>query len=435
MAASFGDRRHTLGDYWTSTRGGMDSSLFGLPNDQTALVVGCGIGVAMMVFVNLVLMGLQRRKQGATACPATAWPAGKPLYTDTSEYPDWDDEDKKGSFMKICDMLVREVLEEMPRMYEMPDGEVKWVERMLHYNVKGGKMNRGLMVVESIKCLAKHNGKTLTPKEISRFAVLGWAIEWMQAWLLMADDVMDDSETRRGQPCWYKNKDVQKIAINDAFFVEMLVFKMLKRHFGREAYYGQLLDLFLETTFQTEVGQLLDTLCLNLDIEDFTIGRWTLIVKYKTAFYSFYCSVAMAMIVFGITDQAAYDNAREILMVMGIYFQAQDDYLDCYGTHEQIGKIGTDIRDKKCGWLFCKAWEKATTEQKQLLKDNYGYGNNPSKEEKVKKLYRDMKLEDMYSKYEEDSYKKIMSRKGTVEKQLPWEIFDIFLKKVYKRSK
>jgi hypothetical protein len=30
----------------------------------------------------------------------------------------------------------------------------------------------------------------------------------------------------------------------------MLVFKMLKRHFGNESYYPQLVDLFLETTFQ-----------------------------------------------------------------------------------------------------------------------------------------------------------------------------------------
>jgi hypothetical protein len=123
--------------------------------------------------------------------------------------------------MEINDMLMAEVLEELPHLYEMPAKEVLWVERMLNYNVKGGKMNRGLMVVESVKELAKYKGQALSPQEVSRFAVLGWAIEWMQAWLLMADDIMDDSPTRRGQPCWYKNADVQKIAINDAFFVEV----------------------------------------------------------------------------------------------------------------------------------------------------------------------------------------------------------------------
>ena len=40
-------------------------------------------------------------------------------------------------------------------MYELPARETEWVHRMLDYNIKGGKMNRGLMVVESVKELAK----------------------------------------------------------------------------------------------------------------------------------------------------------------------------------------------------------------------------------------------------------------------------------------
>merc|ERR1719217_1613651 len=130
--------------------------------------------------------------------------------------------------------------------------------------------------------------------------------------------------------------------------IEMLVYKVLKRHFAEEPYYDQIVDLMLETTFQTECGQLLDVLCDNLQLTDFTVDRWTLIVKYKTAFYSFYAPVAMGMIVAGITDVEEYDACREILMIMGIYFQAQDDYLDCFQPPEKLGKIGTDIQDKKC---------------------------------------------------------------------------------------
>ena len=65
-------------------------------------------------------------------------------------------------------------------------------------------------------------------------------IEWLQAWLLVADDIMDESQTRRGQPCWYKQPGVGHIAINDAVTIEALVFKILKRHFAQDACYLQL---------------------------------------------------------------------------------------------------------------------------------------------------------------------------------------------------
>ena len=78
------------------------------------------------------------------------------------------------------------------------------------------------------------------------------------------------------------------------------------------------------------------------------------------------------MIVSGIRDVSLYQKAREILLIMGEYFQIQDDVLDCYGAPAVIGKIGTDIEDNKCSWLVVQALARVNPKQRELLEANYG---------------------------------------------------------------
>ena len=77
-------------------------------------------------------------------------------------------------------------------------------------------------------------------------------IEMLQAFFLVSDDIMDDSKTRRGQPCWYRMPNVGMIAINDAFMLESSIYYLLKKYFRQEKYYVDLIELFHEVTFQTE---------------------------------------------------------------------------------------------------------------------------------------------------------------------------------------
>ena len=201
-----------------------------------------------------------------------------------------------------------------------------------------------------------------------------------QAFFLVSDDIMDGSVTRRGQPCWY-HKTGGITAFNNSLILETCVYSIIRQYFRSEPSYLSLLENMLEVTKFTTYGQSLDTISANNftmvrgqegSLDPFTMDRYTAIVKYKTSFYSFYLPVVLAMNMAGYTDQKLYDNAREILLEIGHYFQVTDDYLDCYGDPSVIGKIGTDIQDGKCTWLIVKALESAGGEDKKTLAQSYG---------------------------------------------------------------
>jgi len=260
----------------------------------------------------------------------------------------------------------------------------------------------------------------------------------LQALFLVSDDIMDGSITRRGQPCWYKNEDVGLIAINDTLILESCIYKLLKKYFRNEKYYIDVVELFHEISYTTELGQLIDLITApenKVNLDKFSMDKYIWIVRYKTAFYSFYLPVALAMIMAGVNNDESLKVAKEILIPLGEYFQVQDDYLDCYGDPKLIGKIGTDIQDNKCSWLVNQALKICTPEQRQILNDNYGQ-NDPAKIQKIKDLYKELKIEELYKQYEEDSYKRISEMISKVDPNvINPDVFTKFMNRIYKRTK
>jgi farnesyl diphosphate synthase len=346
-------------------------------------------------------------------------------------------------FKCLFPIIKRDILQYIQSENELNEEGIQWIDQMMEYSVPGGKLNRGTTVLAVNRSLTTLlSKKSFTTMDVARAAIAGWTIELLQAFFLVADDIMDDSLTRRGQPCWYKLPNVQMIAINDSFLLESFVFTILKLHFGNESYYHDLVDLLLDVTQKTEVGQLLDLTsqaanAKQLDLTRFTVERYQSIVKYKTAFYSFYLPVAMGMIMAGIpydSHAAEYQQAKKICCMMGEYFQIQDDYLDCYGLPEQIGKVGTDIQDKKCSWLVVEALKICTESQRKIIEQNYGVWDD-AKVATIKQLYLDLELEKLFQTYEEQSYHEIQKELQHISPKVPKEVYLIFLDKIYKRSK
>jgi farnesyl diphosphate synthase len=295
-----------------------------------------------------------------------------------------------------------------------------------------------MSVVDTVSIL---NNETLDPKseEYFRPALLGWMIELLQAFFLVSDDIMDSSKTRRGNPCWYLAPKVGMIAINDAFMLEAAIYVLLKKHFRQEKSYIDMVELFHEVTFQTECGQLCDLLTApedDVNLDNFSLEKFTFIVIYKTAYYSFYLSVALALHYNGTATPKNLQTAHDILIPMGEYFQAQDDYLDAFADPETLGKSGTDIQDNKCSWLVNQALKKVTPEQRKMLEENYGQ-KDAAKEAKVKALYHELELQKFYEQWEEERVAEIRSKIENIDETegLKKEVFEAFLKKIYKRSK
>ena len=221
-------------------------------------------------------------------------------------------------FLAVYADLRDELLAELPA-YGMPPEVATRLREVIEYNVPGGKLNRGLTVVHALETL--RGSGTLPAADARRAAVLGWAIEWLQAFFLVADDIMDASPTRRGAPCWYRVPAVGMVAINDAFILQSQLYKMLKRHFGGGAEYVALVDLFLETTFKTELGQNLDLTAqapgAPLDLARFTQERYESIVVNKTSYYTFHLPVCCALILAGHGAAAAAPGVADICERMG----------------------------------------------------------------------------------------------------------------------
>ncbi|KAK4219330.1 isoprenoid synthase domain-containing protein [Rhypophila decipiens] len=331
---------------------------------------------------------------------------------------------------------LEEALLEQARGYKLPARELEWYKKSLETNPLGGKCNRGMSVPDSVSLLL---GKSLSEEEYFQAATLGWLTELLQAFFLVSDDIMDSSITRRGQPCWYRQDGVGMIAINDAFMLEAAIYTLLKKYFRSHPRYVDLIELFHEVTFQTEMGQLCDLLTAPEDVvnlDNFSLEKYSFIVIYKTAYYSFYLPVALALYQLNIATPKNLKQAEDILIPLGEYFQVQDDYLDNFGLPEHIGKIGTDIMDNKCSWLVNQALKIVTPEQRTILEENYGR-KDKDKEAVIKKLYDDLNLEQRYKDYEEKVVGDIRAKIAQIDESegLKKEVFEAFLGKIYKRSK
>ncbi|KAJ5465600.1 hypothetical protein N7530_009387 [Penicillium desertorum] len=112
-------------------------------------------------------------------------------------------------FQAILPSLIR-TLEEVLTLRRTPKAHVDHLLQCLDANLNGGKLNRGLTVVDTGHQLAQ---QPLSNEEFTQLGILSWLTEILHAAYLIWDDIIDGSGYRRGQPYWHRQEGVHMKSI------------------------------------------------------------------------------------------------------------------------------------------------------------------------------------------------------------------------------
>lgn len=275
-----------------------------------------------------------------------------------------------------------------------------YYKECIDYNIVGGKLTRARTVCEAVRICGGSSD------QMQAALVLGWAVEILQAFFLVEDDVMDNGEQRRGRPCWFRLPRVGVAnAINDGLLLEQLLYRLVESNKYTRPFALDACSLLRGAAMRTVLGQHLDT-CPPPSVLEFTREQWLSVVRFKTAFYTFILPLELGILVssrhFSPRD---VDLIRSIGLRIGELFQAQDDMLDCFADASVIGKIGRDIEEGKCTWLLYTALEVLQSNQvDSALLDEFislfGISaRSPAQVARVKEIYKSIGIEQMFEEY------------------------------------
>ncbi|XP_043797713.1 farnesyl pyrophosphate synthase-like [Apis laboriosa] len=327
--------------------------------------------------------------------------------------------DERNELMAIWPNIVCELTEEDNE--ELSDVN-KWITEILEYNVPKGGKRRSVPLVIAYKLLVSQD--QLTEENIHLARILAWCIEIMLAFHTMADDILDHANMRRNQRTWHVKVGLS--AINDAFILETCIYKLLEKHFKSKNCYVDIVDIFLKYHRKTMHGQCLDILISThwekKNFNLFSIDRYNTLVKYKTSYFSFILPFSLAMRFAGIIDPEMHREAEKILIKISHLFQVQNDFLDYYSKEEIGGKSGTDIQEGKCTWPIVIALQRATIEQKRILKECYGVADE-EKVKHVKEIYKEIGISNIYLDYEEEMHNLLNTYIQQLSSKLPIQYF------------
>jgi geranylgeranyl diphosphate synthase, type II len=232
----------------------------------------------------------------------------------------------------------------LPRDHAIP--EIALLYKMMRdYPNRPGKMIRSRLLVAS--CLA-HGGT------VAAALPLAVALELFQNWVLIHDDIEDDSDERRGRPALHRLHPVS-LAINAGDALHVYMWQVVHRAGVAGAF-----EEFLEMIHRTAEGQHIDLGWVEAKRWDITQSDYLELVRLKTARYTVVSPLKLGALAAGCAPDPRLTDAG---LDLGIAFQIRDDVLNLTGDFAAYGKeIAGDLLEGKRTLMLVHLLEHADPE-------------------------------------------------------------------------
>lgn len=235
--------------------------------------------------------------------------------------------------------------------------EVALINQIAHYIVSaGGKRIRPQLVILVARALGFDGAQRHE---------LAAVVEFIHTATLLHDDVVDESQLRRG-------RETANAVFGNAASVLVGDF-LYSRAFQMMVAIDRMrvLDVLAEATNIIAEGEVLQL--MNMHDPDIDIEAYLRVIRYKTA-KLFEASARLGAVLAdapAAVEQACADYGRHL----GTAFQLVDDLLDYEGSTDALGKnVGDDLREGKPTMPLLIAMERGSAQERQLIRRAIEHG-------------------------------------------------------------
>jgi octaprenyl-diphosphate synthase len=228
--------------------------------------------------------------------------------------------------------------------------DVVLINQIGHYIISnGGKRLRPMLLLLAAKALGNVSDHHL---------ILAAVIEFIHTATLLHDDVVDESDLRRGQESanavW---GNAASVLVGDYLYSS--AFEMMVRTNNM-----RVMEILSKTTTAIAEGEVLQL--LNCNNPETTESRYLEVIARKTAIL-FSAATRLGAVISN-TDKTVEDALAAYGQHLGVAFQLIDDALDYKATTEELGKnLGDDLAEGKPTLPLIYAIAHGTAEQAQVI--------------------------------------------------------------------